>query len=122
MVQGFKEFILKGNLIELAVAFIMATAFATVVTTFTAVLLGFVSKVGGQPDFSEVSLFDVKVGLFLNALVAFLVIGLVVYFFVVVPYNKVLERTKKEEPPAALPDDVLLLQEIRDLLANRPQV
>ena len=122
MVQGFKEFILKGNLIELAVAFIMATAFATVVTTFTAVLLGFVGKVGGQPDFSEVTLLDVKVGLFLNALVAFLVIGLVVYFFVVVPYNKVLERTTKEEPPAALPDDVLLLQEIRDLLANRPQV
>ena len=122
MVQGFKEFILKGNLIELAVAFIMATAFATVVTTFTAVLLGFVGKVGGQPDFSEVTLLDVKVGLFLNALVAFLVIGLVVYFFVVVPYNKLLERTKKEEPPAALPDDVLLLQEIRDLLANRPQV
>jgi large conductance mechanosensitive channel len=122
MVQGFKEFILKGNLIELAVAFIMATAFATVVTTFTAVLLGFVGKVGGQPDFTEVTLLDVQVGLFLNALVAFLVIGVVVYFFVVVPYNKVLERTKKEEPPAALPDDVLLLQEIRDLLANRPQV
>ena len=38
------------------------------------------------------------------------------------PYNKVLERTKKEEPPAAMPDDVLLLQEIRDLLASRPQV
>jgi large conductance mechanosensitive channel len=122
MVQGFKEFILKGNLIEIAVAFIMASAFATVVTTFTAVLLGFVGKVGGQPDFSEVTLFDVKVGLFLNALVAFLVIGFVVYFFVVVPYNKLLERTKKEEPPAALPDDVLLLQEIRDLLASRPQV
>ena len=122
MVQGFKEFVLKGNLIELAVAFIMASAFATVVTTFTAVLLGFVGKVGGQPDFSEVTLLDVKVGLFLNALVAFLVIAFVVYFFVVVPYNKLLERTKKEEPPAALPDDVLLLQEIRDLLANRPQV
>ncbi len=122
MVQGFKEFILKGNLVELAVAFIMAIAFATVVTTFTAVLLGFIGKVGGQPDFSEVELLDVKVGLFLNALVAFLVIAAVVYFFVVVPYNKVLERTKKEEPPAATPDDVLLLQEIRDLLANRPQV
>ena len=122
MFQGFKEFILKGSLVELAVAFIMASAFATVVTTFTAVLLGFVGKAGGQPDFSAVTLLDVKVGLFLNALVAFLVIGFVVYFFVVVPYNKVLERTKREEPPAALPDDVLLLQEIRDLLAHRPQV
>ena len=122
MFQGFKEFVLKGNLIELAVAFIMASAFATVVTTFTAVLLGFVGKAGGQPDFSAVTLLDVKVGLFLNALVAFLVIGFVVYFFVVVPYNKVLERTKREEPPAALPDDVLLLQEIRDLLAHRTQV
>ena len=120
MVQGFKEFVLKGNLIEIAVAFIMASAFATVVTTFTAVLLGFVGKVGGQPDFSKVTLLDVKIGEFLNALVAFLVIGFVVYFFVVVPYNKVLARTKKEEPPAAKADDVLVLEEIRDLLARRP--
>ena len=53
MVQGFKEFILKGNLVELAVAFIMGLAFATVVTTFTAVLMGFIGKVGGQPDFCQ---------------------------------------------------------------------
>ena len=51
--QGFKDFILKGNLIELAVAFIMATAFAAVVTTFTGVLMGFIGKAGGQPDFSR---------------------------------------------------------------------
>ncbi len=120
--QGFKEFILKGNLVELAVAFIMATAFAAVVTTFTGVLMGFIGKVGGQPDFSALELADVNVGNFLNALIAFLVIGAVVYFFVVTPYNKVLERTQREEPPAAKADDVLVLEEIRDLLASRPQV
>ena len=120
--QGFKEFILKGNLVELAVAFIMAAAFALVVTTFTGVLMGFIGKIGGQPDFSSVELAGVNVGNFLNALIAFLIIGAVVYFFVVTPYNKMLERTKKEEPPAAKADDVLVLEEIRDLLASRPPV
>ena len=119
--QGFKEFILKGNLVELAVAFVMASAFALVVLEFTNMLMGFIGKVGGQPDFSKVELADVNVGEFLNALIAFLIVGAVVYFFVVTPYNKVLERTKQEEPPAAKADDVLLLEEIRDLLARRPQ-
>ena len=122
MIQGFKEFILKGNLVELAVAFVMGLAFASVVTEFTAVLMGFIGKIGGQPDFADVTLAKVNVGLFLNALISFVIVAAVLYFFVVVPYNKLLERTKKDEPPAALPDDVLLLQEIRDLLANRPQV
>ena len=122
MIQGFKEFILKGNLVELAVAFVMGLAFASVVTEFTAVLMGFIGKIGGQPDFADVTLAKVNVGLFLNALISFVIVAAVLYFFVVVPYNKLLERTKKEEPPAALPDDVLLLQEIRDLLANRPQI
>ena len=53
--QGFRDFLLKGNLVELAVAFIMATAFAAVVTTFTDVMMGFVGKVGGEPNFDRSS-------------------------------------------------------------------
>lgn len=119
MIKGFKDFVLRGNLIELAVAFVMATAFAAVVTAFTDTLMSFISKVGGQPDFSRVELFDVNVGIFLNALITFLIIAAVVYFFVVTPYEKAMERFKKEEPEAVKPDDVLVLEEIRDLLARQ---
>lgn len=119
MINGFKDFVLKGNLVELAVAFIMATAFATVVTSFTDVLMGFIGKLGGQPDFRNATLFDVNVGVFINALIAFLIIAAVVYFFVVTPYEKAMARFKKEEPIAAKPDEVLVLEEIRDLLAQR---
>ena len=124
MLKGFKDFIMRGNLVEIAVAFVIGGAFATVVTSFTAVLLSLIAKATGgkNPDMSGFRPGGIPVGIFLTATIAFLIIAFVVYFFVVVPYNKVLERTKKEEPPAALPDDVLLLQEIRDLLANRPQV
>lgn len=119
MIKGFKDFVLRGNLVELAVAFIMATAFAAVVTAFTDTLMSFISKVGGQPDFSRVELFDVNVGIFLNALITFLIIAAVVYFFVVTPYERAMERFKKEEPEAVKPDDVLVLEEIRDLLARQ---
>ena len=120
--QGFKEFILKGNLVELAVAFIMATAFAAVVTAFTGVLMGFIGKAGGQPDFSDVTLAEVNVGIFLNALISFLIIGAVVYFFVVTPYNKAMAHFQKEDPPATKTDEVLVLEQIRDLLAAQRQV
>ena len=75
--SGFKNFLLRGNLVELAVAFIMGGAFAAVVTEFTAVLMGFVGKVGGQPDFKSADLAEVNVGLFINALIAFVIIGAV---------------------------------------------
>ena len=122
MVQGFKEFILKGNLVEIAVAFIMGLAFASVVTEFTNVLMGFIGQIGGQPDFSKVEVAGVNVGLFINALISFVLVALVLYFLVVVPYNKALAHFKKEEPPTVKPDDLLVLEEIRDLLAERPRV
>lgn len=119
MINGFKDFVLKGNLIELAVAFIMATAFAAVVSSFTDTLMGFIGKIGGEPDFAGVELFDVNVGVFINALISFLIIATVVYFFVVTPYEKAMSRFKKEEPEAVKPDEVLVLEEIRDLLARQ---
>jgi len=115
--QGFRDFLLKGNLVELAVAFIMATAFAAVVKEFTAVLMGFVGKVGGQPDFGEAEIADVTVGLFINAVIAFLIIAAVVYFFVVAPYQKAKGRFFPTD--ASGPTEAELLVEIRDLLATK---
>ena len=121
MLKGFKEFIMRGNLVELAVAFIIATAFATVVTTFTAVILSLIAKATGgeQPSFNEWAPGGIPVGEFLTALVAFLMIAAVVYFFVVVPYNKLQERRAKGEEPTPPSEEVTVLKEIRDLLSAR---
>ena len=110
--KGFKDFVMRGNLIELAVAFIMAAAFAAVVTTFTNWLLSLIPA--GATDFG-----DTKFGLFLTALVSFLVIAAVVYFFIVTPYERVKRRFGKQEAEASDPDEITLLKEIRDLLATR---
>ena len=111
--SGFKAFILKGNLIEIATGLIMALAFAAVTTTFTEWLTGLlpVSK-----DFfsDEVGSF----GAFLNAVIAFLIMAAVVYFFIVLPYTRAKERFFPAEEPGT-PADVALLEEIRDLLRAR---
>lgn len=115
--DGFKNFLLRGNLVETAVALIMALSFAAVVTEFTAVLTGFIGKIFDQPDFSGAEIADVNVGLFINALIAFVILAAIVYFLVVVPYTKAKERFYPAE--AAGPSEVELLTEIRDSLANR---
>ena len=104
--KGFKEFIMRGNLVELAVAVIIGTVFSAVVKEFTSVLMGFIGKIGGQPAFSHVTIFDVT-------------IAAVVYFCVVKPYNVLRERyfPKKEEEKG--PSSEELLAEIRDLLRSR---
>jgi large conductance mechanosensitive channel len=108
---GFKNFLLRGNLIELAVAFIMATAFGLVVQTFTAWILGTIPGLK--------SVFDNSLGgQFGNSLVAFVVIAAVVYFGIVVPYIKARARFFPAEAEGT-PEDVALLTEIRDLLAQR---
>ena len=119
--KGFRDFIMRGNLIELAVAFIVGASFATVVKSFTDMLLGLIGKIGGQPDFNDVKPGGVPVGAFLTALVAFLIVAAVLYFFVVKPYEAAKARFVREpqEADAAPNEDVVLLREIRDLLAGR---
>ena len=92
MIKGFKDFIMRGNLVELAVAFIIGAAFAVVISTFTAVLMGFIGKIGGKPDFGGVTIAEVNVGHFINAVISFLIVAAVIYFFVITPYNKLQER------------------------------
>ena len=117
--SGFKAFVLRGNLVEIAVGLIMALAFAAVVTAFTEMLMGFIGKIGGQPDFSSAEIAGVNVGLFINAVIAFLIMAAVVYFFVVVPYTKAKEKFFPTQEADGTPEDVALLAEIRDLLAAR---
>jgi large conductance mechanosensitive channel len=122
MLKGFKDFIMRGNLVELAVAFIIGGAFATVVTSFTAVILSLIAKVTGgkNPDMTSFKPGDIPLGAFLTALIAFLILAFVVYFFVVTPYNKLQERMSKGEESAPPSPEIALLTEIRDLLADRP--
>lgn len=115
--QGFKDFLLKGNLIELAVAFIMATTFSAVVTAFTGVMMGFIGKIGGQPDFAAAEVADVNVGLFVNAAITFLMVATVLYFFVVTPYQAAKARYFPAD--ATGPTEAELLTQIRDLLASK---
>lgn len=122
--KGFKDFIMRGNLIELAVAFIIGGAFATVVTGFTAIVIELLAKLGGAPNFDKWHPWGLTtVGPFLTALVAFLLLALVVYFGIVKPYETVRDRMTRnaaEEPVAAT--EVEVLTEIRDLLATNRQV
>jgi len=115
---GFKNFILKGNLIELAVAFIMGVAFATVVTATVALIMDILGALGGQPDFSNYSPGGVSVGAWITAVISFLILAAVVYFFIVVPYTKAKEKFFPADEPGT-PADVELLTQIRDLLAGR---
>jgi large conductance mechanosensitive channel len=118
MFKGFKEFILRGSLIEVAVAFIVASAVSTMVQAFVDVILSCISRFGGQPDFSEVAVAGVKVGPFINSVVSFVLITAVVYFCIIGPYNKLKARRARGQEPAPPADDVALLMEIRDLLAR----
>lgn len=121
--KGFRDFVMRGNLVELAVAFIIAAAFATVINAFTDVILSLIGKLGGQPDFNSIKPGGVPIGAFLTALVAFLIVAAVVYFFVVKPYESAKTRfARSAEVDAAPNEDVVLLTEIRDLLASRPSV
>lgn len=118
VMKGFRDFVLRGNLVELAIAFIMALAFAAVVTAFTAMILAIIGKAGGSADFSQYQPDGIPVGVFLTALIAFLILAAVVYFLVFVPYQKARERYFPASEPGPT-EDVALLTEIRDLLQQQ---
>jgi large conductance mechanosensitive channel len=121
MLKGLKDFVLRGNLVELAVAFVMAAAFAAVVTATVTLLMDIIGKLGGTPNFSDYHPGGVSVGAWLTAVISFVIMAIVVYFVIVAPYQKarqVMSRNDDDEP-AAVPEDIALLTEIRDLLASR---
>jgi large conductance mechanosensitive channel len=124
MLKGFKDFLLRGNIVDLAVAVVIGTAFTALVGAFTSSfinpLIGLVG--GGGPKGMTVTVDDqdFTVGAFITALVTFAITAAVVYFFVVVPMKTVQERLArgKTEAPVAVPEDIQILREIRDSLAS----
>ena len=120
--KGFRDFLLRGNLVELAVAVIIGTAFAAVVKAFTDMITDVIGKFGGTPDFSQESVAGIHVGAFVTAVLSFVLTAAVVYFLVVTPYNRLSARLKQEQDqpeaaPAVKAED--LLTEIRDLLRDQ---
>lgn len=112
---GFRNFILRGNVVELAVAVVIATAFGAVIKATVDLLLGIVGKLGDQPDFSAWTPWGLLVGAWITAVISFLVLAAVVYYVVVLPYTTAKERYFPSPEPGT-PEDVKLLTEIRDAL------
>lgn len=132
MIQGFKDFIMRGNVVELAIAVVIGTAFQALVSAFTSAIISPVLAALGSPDVGRLGFYlrngveetFIDIGSILNAVIVFLVTALVVYFVFVVPMNKFNElqaRRKgvQQDAEAPAPTDIELLAEIRDLLKQR---
>ena len=121
MLKGFKDFILRGNVIDLAVAFIMGAAFNEVVKALVnSVLMPAISMVVGVQNYDNFLAFgDVKVGVFLTAVVSFLLVAAALYFAVVLPVEKLNAMAKKNKVEEKEDTELSLLKEIRDSLATK---
>ena len=118
MLSGFKAFIMRGNVVELAVAVVIGAAFAGIVDSLTKdIVTPILGAVGGQPDFSAIKLGPIQLGNFANAIVSFVIKAAGIYFLVVLPFGRYAAMLAAAPPPT--PSE-LLLREIRDLLASRP--
>jgi large conductance mechanosensitive channel len=125
MVKEFKDFLMKGNLIEIAVGLVLALAFTVVVQSLVAdIITPIIAAVFGEPNFESLVLDigdgQIRYGAFLNALISFVIIGFVL-FLVVKAYNKMVDMTRRgEEPEEEVAEEIALLREIRDALVRRP--
>jgi len=100
MLKGFKQFLLRGNVIDLAVAVVIGGAFGKVVAALVSdLIMPVIATIGGQPNFSGIKLGRFLIGDFIDAAVAFLMIAAAVYFFVVAPVNAVMARARRGQAP-----------------------
>ena len=128
MLKGFRDFLMRGNVVDLAVAVVIGAAFGAVVAAFSTDFIGgIIGAIGGTPDFADagVTVNDSKIvyGSTVNALINFAIVAAAVYFFVVLPMQKLAAMRAKDadaETPAPS-DEAQLLTEIRDLLAAEPR-
>jgi large conductance mechanosensitive channel len=117
MLKGFREFIARGNIVDLATAVIIGVAFGAIVDSLVKdIITPIIGMLGGQPDFSNIKIGSIAIGNFLNAVIAFLIKAAAVYFLVVVPFNRFATKLVAAPPPT--PSEIYL-KEIRDLLAKR---
>lgn len=127
MLQGFKDFIARGNAVEMAVGIVIGAAFGNVVTVVVEKVIDpLIAGLFGQPNFDDVLAFPVgnavvMPGAIITALIQFLLVAIAVYFFIVVPMNKLASLRAKEEEPSEeeIEANTQLLTEIRDLLARQ---
>jgi large conductance mechanosensitive channel len=128
MLKGFKDFIMRGNVVDLAIAVVIGAAFGAIVTALVKdIVTPLIAAIGGQPDFSNLT-FTInkstfRYGDFINALIGFLIIAAVIYFLVVMPLNRIAERraskvAKGEPDPEPKSEEIILLSQIRDLLSR----
>jgi large conductance mechanosensitive channel len=123
MLKGFRDFVLRGNIIDLAVAVVVGLAFAALIGAFSEALIqpviGIFLGGGVSAGTLEINGQVIDFTLMINALLVFVITLAVIYFVFVVPMNKVRERMSKNEEAAATPADELLLAEVRDLLKSQ---
>ncbi|GBF05978.1 large conductance mechanosensitive channel protein [Deinococcus aerius] len=127
MLRGFREFILRGNVVDLAVGVVIGAAFTTVVNAFSngfinpliKAITGGGARVGGTFTLNG-AVFDY--GAFITAIINFLIVAAILYFLVVTPVNRLNDYFKREEKPAVAEpsNEEKLLAEIRDELRRRP--
>jgi large conductance mechanosensitive channel len=126
MIKGFRDFLMRGNVVDLAVAVIIGAAFGAVVAAFSTDFIGgIIGAIGGTPDFGNagVTVNDSKIvyGSTVNALINFVIVAAAIYFVVVVPLQALASRragaTDAETPAPS--DEAMLLTEIRDLMATQ---
>lgn len=124
ILKEFRDFLLKGDIIALAVAFILAVAFSQVVAAFTdGIVMAFIAAIFGEPSFDSIGL-DIGdgrlyIGTFLTALANFIIVGAAVFFFIVRPVKMIRERRAAAGEPVPDSEEVILLREIRDSLRAR---
>ncbi|MCI1748759.1 MAG: large conductance mechanosensitive channel protein MscL [Acidipropionibacterium sp.] len=114
--KGFKDFLMQGNLIELAVAFILGAAFGDVVKSFTAIVMDLIGKLGGTPNFSSFQPGGVPVGAFITAVVSFVIMAFIIYFGLVKPFQFAKSKLSHAEEEDVPPTSEELLTDIRELL------
>ena len=101
--KGFRQFLLRGNVIDLAVAFVIGAAFVTVIQAFVKdILTPLIAAIAGKPDFSQLTFTihnsNFLYGDFINALISFLIVAAVIYYFVVLPVNTLISRSRRQPP------------------------
>lgn len=126
ILREFRDFVLRGNVLDLAIAVVIGAAFTTVVNSLVGnILTPFIAAIVGQPSFGSIDLdigdATLEIGLFLEAVVNFLIVAAVIFFFIIKPVNVLMERRRRGEAAADVPtpEDIALLREIRDLLKQR---
>jgi large conductance mechanosensitive channel len=121
MLAGFKTFIARGNVIDLAVGVIIGAAFGQIVDSLTKDIINpMLGLLGGQPDFSAVKAGPINIGSFVNAIINFLIKAAGLYFLIVLPFNSFAAKMAAAPPPPAPPTPTeATLAEIRDLLKKQ---